>query len=166
MLSATFLALVFTSGAFLAPVLERAGVQRAGLLRLTYAPLCHQTPERSLTLAGGNVAVCARCSGLYLGGSAGLFVGALLFVGRARRLRPAWLAIAVLPTLIDALLAWAGLPALSNVPRLVLAWPAGLLAGMFLALGLADLFGPKVSRESCKTFTTGGYAALEDVDEY
>jgi hypothetical protein len=61
-------------------------------------------------------------------------------LGRRKPPRPFWLAVAVAPTIVDAVLPWFGLPALSNVPRLLLAVPAGLLAGIFLAIGIYDLF--------------------------
>ena len=37
-----------------------------------FALVCHQQPERSFVLFGGNVAVCARCLGIYLGAAVGL----------------------------------------------------------------------------------------------
>ena len=119
-----------------------------GLVRLVYSPLCHQLPERSLEIGGVHQAVCARCSGLYLGGALGL-VAALgwLPLGR-RRLRPGVLLVVALPTVIDALLPWVGLPGLPNVPRLLLAWPLGLTAGLLLAMGIADLFSAERKVES------------------
>ena len=41
--------------------------------RLLLAPLCHQQPERSLTLLGQPLAACARCLGFYTG----IFLGVL-----------------------------------------------------------------------------------------
>ena len=34
--------------------------------------VCHQLPERSFFLDGRQLPVCARCTGLYLSGAAGL----------------------------------------------------------------------------------------------
>jgi uncharacterized membrane protein len=46
--------------------------------------VCHRIPERSFTLPGGRpVAMCARCTGTFLGVLLGLFVPGLLF-GRGR----------------------------------------------------------------------------------
>ena len=84
-------------------------------------------PERSLAVGNGYQAVCARCAGLYAGGVAGLFLGAWLVVGR-RRLAPALFWVGILPTVIDAVLPWIGLPGLPNVPRLLLAVPPPLPA--------------------------------------
>jgi uncharacterized membrane protein len=138
-LAAAVLALAFVGGTFLAPVLESAGLRAGGLLRLAYAPLCHQSAERSIAVGSSTQAVCARCAGLYVGAAGGLFAAAALL--RAGRLRPraSWLAWAVAPSALDFLAGLAGLPALPEVPRLLLALPAGALAGAFLAVGLADL---------------------------
>jgi len=133
------LALGFAAGVFLAPVLDRAGSLWGGALRIFYAPACHQMIERSLTLGGHPLAVCARCTGLYLGGVAGL-VAAVGFLAGARRCpRPFWLAAALAPTVVDGLLPWLGLPQLPVLPRLLLALPAGATAAWFLAVGVADL---------------------------
>jgi len=134
------LALVFTSGIAVVPWLETRAIARAPILRLAYAPLCHQIPERSFRIASRPAAVCTRCSGLYAGGVAGLLVAAGLAVGRRRRPAAWWLAAAVAPTAIDFAVGWLGLPALPNLPRAVLAVPAGFVAGLFLSVGIHDLF--------------------------
>lgn len=156
------LALLFVSGVFAAPLLEAANVTAGGLLRLAYSPLCHQIPARSLELAGHSTAVCARCAGLYVGGLAGLVIGAVLGVGSRRGPRPAWLALAAAPTLADALLAWFGIGGLSNGPRLVLALPPGLLAGVFLSIGIHDLFVSRRQTDLCEP--EGTPPALEGLD--
>jgi uncharacterized membrane protein len=139
-LSIALAAALFTAGTFAAPRLETVAPGWAPALRALYAPVCHQRPERSLAVGGGHQAVCARCSGLYLGGVAGLALGALL--ARRGRLRPraAWLAAAALPTALDATLPWVGFAGADNLTRLLLALPLGCIAGLFLARGLEDLF--------------------------
>ena len=132
-------ALLFVGGTYLAPLLEGAGLSGAGAARAVYAPACHQNPERSFAIRGGAQAVCARCAGLYWGGVAGLFAAAWLVVGRKGRPRPAWLLWAAAPTLLDAALPWIGLRGLSTLPRHLLAWPLGFVAGLFLAAGVAEL---------------------------
>jgi uncharacterized membrane protein len=139
-LATVLLALVFLAGIFVVPAIEARGVPGANLPRLLYAPLCHQNPSRSLTLDAHPLTVCSRCTGLYLGGAAGLLVALAYVFGRRKAPRPFWLAVAIAPTIVDAVLPRFGLPALSNVPRLLLAVPAGLLAGVFLAIGIYDLF--------------------------
>ena len=136
--AATLLVLLFVAGVIAAPLLETGGRAAGGWLRLAYAPLCHQNPERSLELASRPMAVCARCSGLYFGGAAGLALGfaAALSLGRVRR---RWLLLAILPTVVEGLLSWTGLAGLPNLPRHLLGWPAGFAFGMLLARGLLDI---------------------------
>lgn len=132
-------ALLFVGGTYLAPLLAGAGLPGAGWARSFYAPACHQSPERSFEIGGETQSVCARCAGLYWGGVAGLFGAAWWVVGRSRRLRPAWLLWAAAPTAVDAALPWIGLSGLPGLPRHLLAWPLGFVAGLFLAVGVADL---------------------------
>lgn len=137
--------MLFVTGTYLAPLLDAARLRQGALLRRAYAPVCHQQAERSVLIGGSPQAVCARCAGLYLGGATGL-LAAIGFVRSRRRLRPMWLGLALGPTVLEGSLAWVGPYGLSNLPRLLLAWPAGLLAGMFLAVGVADLFAPSAGR--------------------
>jgi len=142
---------IFILGAFVIPWLEARGATGATPLRLFYAPLCHQIDSRALHVDSRAVAVCARCTGLYLGGLAGLLLAAGFIVGRGKGPSPVWLAVAVAPTLIDALLpriGWAGLP---NVSRLLLSMPAGLMAAVFLSIGIYDLVTSRKSIRSRRT---------------
>ena len=107
-------------------------------VRLLYAPICHQKAERTLSLLGEMMAVCSRCSGLYFGAAL-----AVLLAGLMRRKlwwpNRVWFFAALLPTAIDAVLPWLGLPQLSLIPRHFVAWPAGFAVGWFFALGVAVL---------------------------
>ena len=107
-------------------------------VRLLYAAICHQQAERSLSLLGETMAVCSRCSGLYFGAALAVLLAALI----PRALwwpNRVWFYAALLPTAIDAVLPWLGLPQLSLIPRHFVAWPAGFAAGWFFALGVAAL---------------------------
>ncbi len=162
LVAVAFMAALFAGGTFVAPVLDGAGVRWGKLLRLVYAPACHQLPHRSLSIGGGPQAVCARCAGLYLGGAAGLVAGALLLYRSGRGPRALWLGVAVAPLIVEWALPRLGLPGLANVPRLLLALPAGTLAGLFLAEGVTSLFSSEpYPRE---TFARGPSRMLEDAD--
>lgn len=139
--AAAIAAAAFVVGFLAVPRLEILGGPVGAALRAAYHPLCHQLPSRCLDLDGRPWAVCARCAGLYLGGAAALAIAA--FSRRAARLapRPAWLLVAALPTALDAALATLAGAGVPNLPRLILALPAGFVAGLFLAEGLADLGG-------------------------
>jgi len=141
----TALAAAWTAGAFLIPALERGGEELAtiaGPFRLLYGPLCHQIPERCVRFAGIPLALCARCTGLYVGGTLGLLTLAL-FSDRVRTPSRAALVAAVAPTIVEFVAGFGGM-GLSNVPRLIVAFPAGWMLGLFLGVGLLDV-GQRIS---------------------
>lgn len=144
-ITTTLLTVLFAGGTVVFPWLERDGSRSASIGRLFYAPICHQKAERSLTLFGRPQAVCARCSGLYAGAIVGM-LAAWYWLLRGRRPRALWFGILVLPTFIDAVLPWVGLPQLSELPRWFVALPAGGIVGLFLAIGVAEIFPNRVSK--------------------
>src|SRR5262245_34381052 len=90
--------------------------------------LCHQRPERSFFQDGHQFAVCARCTGIYLGAAAGgAFALALAAPLEARRAR-LLLSVAALPVAITWSLEFAGLVAFSNVARFASGLPLGAAA--------------------------------------
>lgn len=130
------LAAAFSAGIVAAPYLDAAGNRFGDLLRLAYGPACHQQAERCLDLGFGPFAVCARCTGLYAGGLIGLLWVAL--TGVQLRPRPRWLLVAVILNVIDVAVGLVGLSGLPNWPRLAIAFPVGLLCGLYLAAGIVD----------------------------
>jgi uncharacterized membrane protein len=113
----------------------------AALLYAAGSIVCHQLPERSFHLAGIQLPVCARCTGLYVGG----VVGIIVWLARARRplshaaARRA-LVIAAVPTLVTVLSAAAGWWDPGNVLRAALAMPLGLMVGAVVtAVAVRDL---------------------------
>jgi len=113
------------------------------LLAFLYASgsvICHQLPERSFFLDGGQLPVCARCTGLYLSGAAGFLAWLMWKTARGWRKfavspRPALVIVivAALPTALSYLTGVTGLWDGSNVTRAVLAVPLGLSAGAVVA---------------------------------
>ncbi|HUQ89684.1 MAG TPA: DUF2085 domain-containing protein [Vicinamibacterales bacterium] len=102
--------------------------------------ICHQRPERSFFVNGHQLPVCARCTGLYLGGALGLLVWMGVKIARGwrpmnwdPRLAARLIAVAAIPTALSVatgtLAVWDG----SNVTRAVLAIPLGLSAGAIVA---------------------------------
>ena len=142
LLAVALLAMLWTAGIFVAPFIERSGDETAattaGLARLAYRPVCHQIPHRSLALDGQPFTVCARCTGLYLGGAVGLALMALGY-GRLRAPGRLWLLAAVAPTVIDFGMGHLTGVSLPNLARLAVAFPAGLMLGAYLAIGVTDL---------------------------
>jgi uncharacterized membrane protein len=124
----------------LAPLAVRApaGAVRTQAGAVVYAfgrVICHQQAARSFLMAGVQMPVCARCTGLYVGASLGVAM-ALAAAGRARRLfrfpRRA-LAIAALPTVLTVVLEVVGRLPDGNLARFAAALPLGAAVAMLLA---------------------------------
>lgn len=97
--------------------------------RLAFRIFCHGMPERSLTVFGEAMPICARCFGVYAGLLAGIAVFAArpsIHEGAARGL----LLVAALPIAIDGLTQAAGLRLSTNPLRLA----TGLLAAIAFAI--------------------------------
>ncbi|MCC6646961.1 MAG: DUF2085 domain-containing protein [Polyangiaceae bacterium] len=92
-------AVVFAAGA--APFVALLAPWSAGTLSQVLSTLCHQLPERTLTVGGVAMVVCSRCAGVY----AGVMLGALwpMPVPLFARLRPLLIAVAALAVLDVAL---------------------------------------------------------------
>ncbi len=102
--------------------------------------ICHQLPERSFFFDGRQLPVCARCTGLYLSGAAGLaawWTVKLLRGGRPQKLPPrlamSLLAIVATPTVVSYLTGVLGVWDGSNLTRAALAVPLGVVAGAVVA---------------------------------
>jgi len=104
--------------------------------------VCHQRPERSFYWGPVQFAVCARCTGLYVGAALGAV--AALAAGHARlsasvtRLRPA-LVIASVPTVATVATEWAGIWAPSHMTRACAGVPLGVVGALTLAAAAATL---------------------------
>jgi len=133
----TGLAGLWTAGVVLAPWLIAHESVLGGWLRLLYRPGCHQIADRCLDFGFGPMAVCARCAGLYLGGTLALFWTMARY--QPFRPRPVWLAIVAAPTVLDFVAGQLGLPSLGNWVRFAVALPLGLLAGLYLGDALIDI---------------------------
>jgi len=139
------------ASAVLEPWLETALTPAAVLVRLAWSPVCHQIPERCLDLGHGPLAICARCTGLYLGGVLGL-VAAAVYAACGRAVpRPSWrwLALAAAPSLVDVAAGRLGLGGLSSWPRLMIGVAPGLVCGLALGHAVADLVRTRTRSRPC-----------------
>ena len=91
------------------------------LLYAFFSPLCHQIDSRSFHLFGARLAVCGRCTSIYFG-----FLSGALAYPLVRRIKIStgsvqpgrmYLAVAVLPMLVDFALEAAGVYDSSNLIR-------------------------------------------------
>ncbi len=105
-----------------------------------FSYLCHQIPERSLFIAGHPLAVCSRCSGIYVG-----FATALLFYPLLRSLRQTetpqrkWLLIGALPLALDFSFGFFGIWENAHLSRFATGALLGAVAVFYILPGLTDL---------------------------
>ena len=133
----TGVALLWTAGVVVAPWLIAHDFLVGHWLRWLYRPGCHQIADRCLDLGFGPTAVCARCAGLYLGGTLALSWTTLR--NRPGRPRPIWLAIVAVPTILDFAAGQLGLPSMGNWLRFAVALPLGAVAGLFFGDALLEI---------------------------
>lgn len=126
---------------YLAPVALQSGPALSVLAAMVYRGaglICHQRPERSFHLAGVQLPVCARCTGLYMSGA----VAALAACGGWRRRVAApratriAFAMAAVPTALTIAVELAGLAHPSNDVRAMSAIPLGAAAGWIFVRSL------------------------------
>jgi uncharacterized membrane protein len=99
--------------------------------------ICHQRATRSFHLAGVQLPVCGRCSGLYFSGA----FGALLAWAASKQPRSvSWtrrlLLWAAVPTALSLVLELSGLAHPSNLGRALCALPLGAAAGWIFVQSL------------------------------
>ncbi len=118
----------------LAPYLASIGSPLAGFVYLMFKPLCHQLPQRSFFLFGHKLAVCARCTGVYLGlFVGGVFAALLLSFGAMQKpLGMGVFLVALAPAFVDGTTQLVGLRQSTNVLRLA----TGFLAGAAVSVTL------------------------------
>jgi uncharacterized membrane protein len=131
--------LLWIAAIVFAPWLAGRAPRMAAYLYACFTPLCHQIPERSFTLFGYPLAVCARCTGLYAGALAGLIAYPRLrgFAGvRLPDVRLFFLLAG--PIAVDAAARWIGLWSSGNAVRFLTAFAAGSLLPYYFLTGVGE----------------------------
>lgn len=145
----TFGAVLWVSVVLTAPYLAAQGRASAPVAHLYSATsrICHQRHERSFAIAGVQMPVCARCSGLYIGGALGSLLGWMAIARAGSTRTRVTLLLAAIPTALTWSLEAAGVAGFSNSARAVAAVPLGLAAG-WVFVGMlrydADLDGRQI----------------------
>jgi len=120
------------------PVLAAAGWDAAAtVVYFFFSPVCHQAPERSFELLGIPLAVCHRCSGIYLG----LFLGSMLrnpWIHRSPAARRRWILAAAVPLVLDALLPCCGLWVNTAASRFATGLCFGIPVASLVVRGIAE----------------------------
>jgi uncharacterized membrane protein len=113
-------------------------------VRSMFKSVCHQIPERSFSLLGTPVAVCARCLGLYLG-----FLIGVIILPRADRLsgllqaRPRLMLLFLVPMACD-LLIWEN----THWSRFLTGQAAAFPVALFVYLAVEQIAASQLSRSS------------------
>ncbi|MBN2321619.1 MAG: DUF2085 domain-containing protein [Acidobacteria bacterium] len=129
-----------------APILaSRAHYASASFIYLIFSNVCHQIPDRSFIIAGFPLAVCQRCSGIYLG----LIRGSLprnLFLHHSPEIRRMWVLASIVPLFIDVMLPVAGIWAGSAASRFLTGLLFGTMLSALLFQGIAELLADSRQR--------------------
>ena len=124
----TVAACAWTAAIFLPSLTHNGASFEARAIHLIGSFVCHQRDERSFHLDGQRLAVCGRCTGLYVAGALG---AVFAWLGRARvpsNTRAALL-LAAVPTVATLAIEWIGVADPGNAGRALAALPLGAAAG-------------------------------------
>jgi uncharacterized membrane protein len=126
---------------------DSAGLLAGGAVYALGSVICHQMAHRSFHVAGTQLPVCARCTGLYLLTPVGL----ALAIGQTRRCRRPLasrlrtvrfvLVAAAVPTAISVGAEAAGVGSWSNLSRAIAAFPLGLAVAWVVGLAACGSLG-------------------------
>jgi uncharacterized membrane protein len=128
-----------------APALVRAfggSDPAARALLAAFGAVCHQWDSHSLHLFGQKLAVCTRCTGIYVGFLVGVLAAPSL---RRRESTPLAWAVAAAPILCDVLLDLAPWYDPGLWSRLLTGGFFGLAAGLLLTPIILDAFGRRTA---------------------
>jgi uncharacterized membrane protein len=134
-------ALSFVGLLVAAPLAQVNGLQWLALvLYEAFSHVCHQSPERSFYIAGYPLAVCARCTGLYVGFAAAVVLYPVMTSLKGTHVpERKWLFIAAAPLAIDFALGFLGVWKNGHASRLLTGALLGAVSVFFIMPGLVQL---------------------------
>lgn len=105
-----------------------------------FSYICHQIPERSLHLAGHQMAVCSRCFGVYVG----LLTGVLIYplwrsIDEVDPIPRIWLFLSLIPISIDWSLTIFGIWENTHVSRFVTGAVLGFACATYIVPALVEV---------------------------
>lgn len=138
---ATAVVFIWVALIVVAPLLLSAGVAGASSPLYTFfSYICHQIPERSLHLAGHQLAVCSRCSGVYFG----LLLGILVYplwrpIDEIEPIPRIWLFLSLIPITIDWSLTVFGIWENNHFSRILTGLILGAVCATFIVPALVEI---------------------------
>ena len=139
-LSVLTVALAVVSLIIAAPLLAAANNGWSIAIYHAFGFLCHQLPERSYFISGHKLAVCSRCSGIYLGATLTLLVYPL--VKSLRSVDPParkWLFAAAIPLFVDFFLTFVGIWENTHTTRFITGFIFGSAVVFYVMPGVVEL---------------------------
>ena len=124
-----------------APLFLSSGISTAASpIYAFFSYICHQMPERSLHLAGHQLAVCSRCFGVYLG----LLVGILVYplwrsVDEIEAIPRFWLFLSLIPIAVDWSLTVFGIWENTHLSRFLTGFILGAACATFIVPALVEI---------------------------
>ena len=133
----TLIVVLVWVGLILAPALLQGS---SSSIYTFFSYICHQLPDRTLHLAGGPMAVCTRCFGVY----AGLFLGILVYplwrpVVEIEPIPRIWLFLAIIPITIDWSLTVFGFWENTHLSRVVTGLILGFACATYIVPALVEI---------------------------
>lgn len=135
---------IIVSLIFLAPYLQSLRNPIGSLIYAIFSPFCHQSSSRCFQLWGHPLAVCGRCTGIYLGSLLGLVIYPLLGALNRPFYPPLlFFVLFSLPIGIDSIGNFAHLWATSIWIRFATGIIWGLILPFYFLYGLSDALSRK-----------------------
>lgn len=123
------------------PLLLSAGSSTGSSTIYTFfSYICHQMPDRSIHLAGHQLAVCTRCSGVYFGLLAGILIYPLFRpIDEIEPIPRFWLFLSLIPITIDWSLTVFGIWENTHISRFVTGFILGVACAVFIIPALVEV---------------------------
>lgn len=110
------------------------------IITLFFSPVCHQAPDRSFHLWCHPMAVCARCTGIYVGFLVGILIHPLFRRWQRGVPPPRWvLGVGILPTGMEILLSRVGVAQFNLFFRSVTGLILGTVVAFYVIPAVFDL---------------------------
>ncbi len=126
---------------FSAPFFSSIGSQKgASLVYQFFSPLCHQLDSRCYALFGHPLAVCARCTGIYVGFFIGLLI-LLLIMKEPLSVIPKrkYLFLFLIPAVLDFLLGVSGIFYFPTFWRSLTGFMIGVILPFYIMPGVCEI---------------------------
>jgi len=115
-------------------------------LDIIYSHVCHQQPEKTLSISGHSLLVCSRCTGIYIGSLVSAFI--LLFVPFIKVSNTKYLILASVPMFVDVILYSIGVYTYSKTIALFSGSLFGIAGIIYIYKGLQILLAKKREEET------------------